>query len=101
MADPNKCIDCGTDVTTGIRCKPCNGKHIKLTAAIDMDINDVALLAMVDKEGLSAARLGTRLGISRSGADRRIRGARKRQQLLRALDIKQGTVHKTRPLMTA
>lgn len=77
-----RCKDCGTVVVTGVRCRDCNGRHIAMQHAQAMETHDRQLLAMVQDEQLSAARLGDRLGISRVAADMRIRGAKKRLAML-------------------
>jgi len=76
------CQDCGTPVVTGVRCRPCNGKHIKLVYAERLQAADTELLRLVNTEGLTPGRLGKRLGVSRVAADSRIKGARKRLALL-------------------
>lgn len=76
------CLDCHTATVTGVRCRKCNGRYIAVQHAIDLKAQDRALISMVESEGLTAARLGDRLGVSRVAAELRIKGARKRQRLL-------------------
>lgn len=101
--DPN-CIDCGAPVVTGIRCRPCNGAHIRLTTAHEMNDEDNALLDMVASERLSAGRLAARLGISRVVADRRIKNANARQETLRGIRRVDGRpcwCHVTTPMQSS
>jgi len=79
----NACIDCGAPCL-GVRCRKDNGKLQAIEAARALDAEDRTLLAMVSGEGLSAERLGHRLGISKPGAHKRLVKARRRQALLRA-----------------
>jgi predicted DNA-binding protein (UPF0251 family) len=76
------CLACGIQVSTGIRCRKCNGAHIALQHAIDLQEQDRSLLRMVAAEQLTPGRLAARWGVSRMAADLRIKGARRRQALL-------------------
>ena len=80
----NHCVDCGRP-TSGVRCRVCNGRYTAEQAARQAEQDDRALVALVDDEKLSVARVGVRLGISRQAANRRVRKARSRLALLDAL----------------
>lgn len=79
----NICVDCGAPCL-GVRCRKDNGRLQALEAARALAVEDAELIRMVADEGLSAERLGARLGISKPGAHKRLTKARKRQALLRA-----------------
>lgn len=74
----NLCVDCGLP-SMGVRCRACNGKAIRRTAAEALSARDSALLA----SGIDGAALAERDGITRQAAFKRIRDARRRQALLR------------------
>jgi hypothetical protein len=76
----NHCLDCGRP-TQGVRCRVCNGRFIRESAARAKARDDAELLNMFDAERLSYARLGARLGITRMGALYRVRKARARQKV--------------------
>jgi len=76
------CMECGTETTTGQRCRRCNGLAQRLLAAYECQDDDMALIAMVDDEHLSPARVGNRIGTTRPSAERRLAKARRRQELV-------------------
>lgn len=82
-AQINECIDCGAP-TSGLRCRPCNGKAIQRHWAQEMEAHDVALLQEV-ADGLTPGRLAVRLGKSRVWAYRTLSKARRRQAVLRQM----------------
>jgi predicted DNA-binding protein (UPF0251 family) len=83
-------MDCGVQVSTGIRCRTCNGAYIAMQHAIQLDHQDRELLRMVGKEQLTPGRLAARWGVSRMAADLRIKGARRRQALLNKARLDEG-----------
>jgi predicted DNA-binding protein (UPF0251 family) len=84
VAADRKCLDCGKDVVTGIRCRNCNGAYTRRVTALQMEEEDRKLIALIESEGLTSERLGARLGVSRQAADNHIKGARKRLAILEA-----------------
>jgi hypothetical protein len=81
MGKTNFCIDCGAP-TGGVRCRPCNGLHLALEAARALDEEDRSIIEMVEREKLTANRLGERLGVSGVWAHQKLVNARRRQALL-------------------
>lgn len=77
MAD-GACIDCGKPTSGGLRCKQCHGRVLARRALEETADTDRMILRMVD-EGVTGARLATRLGISRVRASKKIRAARERE----------------------
>ena len=80
MTKDNHCIDCGNP-TSGLRCKPCNGRLIAREWAERRNVSDASLLAEV-AAGLTAQRLAVRLDRSRQWATVCIKKAQRRQALL-------------------
>lgn len=82
VAADRKCLDCGKDVITGIRCRNCNGLFTRREHAKRLEEEDRALLRLIAEEGLTSQRLADRMGVSRQAADMHIKGAKRRLALL-------------------
>jgi hypothetical protein len=78
MADSAICFDCGKPTSGGIRCNACNREDLARQALDETADIDRMILEMV-ADGVTGARLGARLGISRVRASKRIEIAKGRE----------------------